>query len=100
MDRSSDTAHQLVSDIARRLLVRVAEGDADALGSLYDLTSRAVHRLALLLTRDAEAAACLTIRSYERAWAEAATYDARQASPLVWLLAFVRAESEDLAPAA
>lgn len=100
MDASADTAHRLLVDAARRLLRRAAGGDVDAFATFYDLTSATVHRLAMLLTRDVEAAACLTTLTYEQAWAEASSFDQPHGSPLVWLLAMTQAANRDVAPAA
>lgn len=75
----------------RRLLLAAGTGDTEAFARFYDLTSARVHELALLMTRDADAAARLTRAAYLEAWRTAPSYDPYRVGPLAWLLAIAQA---------
>lgn len=75
-----------------RLLERVAVGDREALGKLYDATARVVYGLAIRITGCQRAATKVTEAVYADLWAQGAAV-ADQADLLVWLAERTRAEA-------
>lgn len=75
------------------LVERVAGGDAEALGQLYDLTLGAVHALALRVLRHAQDAEEVVVDVYLQVWERAGQYEAARGPALAWLrtLAWSRA---------
>ncbi|GAB3727475.1 sigma-70 family RNA polymerase sigma factor [Silanimonas algicola] len=75
------------------LVQRVADGDAEALGQLYDLTLGAVHALALRVLRQAQDAEEVVVDVYLQVWERAGHYDPARGPALGWLrtLAWSRA---------
>ncbi len=75
------------------LVARVAGGDADALGALYDLTLGAVHALALRVLGQAQDAEDVVVDVYLQVWERAGQYDVARGPALTWLrtLAWSRA---------
>jgi len=71
------------------------DGNAEALGAVYDRYSRAVWAMALTVTRADHLAQEATQEAFIRAWNSAATYDAsRDLGP--WLLTIARYTALDL----
>ena len=56
----------------------VAEGDNQALASLYDATSRTVYGLLLRILADASAAEEVLLDVYSQVWRQARTYSAER----------------------
>lgn len=75
------------------LIRRVADGDQEALGQLYDATSAFVHGLARRILRDASAAEEVTIEVYTQVYQQAWRYDAGRGTPLAWLLTMARSRA-------
>lgn len=75
------------------LVQRVAGGDQEALGRLYDATSSSVHGLARRILRDAPAAEEVTVEVYTQAFQQAWRYDAERGTPLAWLLTIARSRA-------
>ena len=73
----------------QRLLIRVAEGEREALAELYRRTRPAVYGLALSYLRNAHDAQDLTQDVYVQVWDCAAQYRPT-GSPMGWLLAVCR----------
>lgn len=71
------------------LLLRVGQGDRDALAELYGRTRGAVYALALSLLRSAEEAQDIAQDTYVRVWESAPAYRP-QGSPMAWLLTVTR----------
>jgi len=69
---------------ADEALARVAAGDADAFGPLYDTLSPAVHGTALAVLRDPHHAAEVTQEVMVEIWRTATRWDARRGSARAW----------------
>ena len=74
------------------LLERVAVGNQQALGELYDATSRVVYGLGLRITGSKRAAVKVTEAVYADLWEQSAVV-AESGDPLVWLVERTRAEA-------
>ncbi len=75
-----------------RFLERMAVGDRQALGELYDATTQVVYGLALRITGGKRAAVRVTESVYEDLWEQSAAV-AGGGDPLVWLVERTRAEA-------
>ena len=73
-----------------RALERVAKGDADALGALYDRYGRVVFGVLYQMLGSPEAAEEVTQDAFHAVWRRARTYRAERGSVRVWLLAIAR----------
>jgi RNA polymerase sigma-70 factor (ECF subfamily) len=71
-------------------LSRVAKGDADALGALYDRYGRVVFGVLYQMLGSPEAAEEVTQDAFHAVWRRARTYRAERGSVRVWLLAIAR----------
>lgn len=69
-----------------RLIERVAEGDEEALGLLYDRFGQAVYSLCLRIVHDGGAAEELTQEVFVRLWRGAATFEPVRGKVSTWLL--------------
>src|SRR5262249_53549281 len=72
------------------LLAEVACGDKSAFARLYGLTSRKLFGIALRVLRDRAAAEDIVQEVYVRIWRNAASFDAKLASPIAWMSSIVR----------
>ena len=68
------------------LVERVAGGDEDALGQLYDHFGQAVHSLCLRIVRDGAVAEELTQEVFVRLWRSAASFQPARGRVSTWLL--------------
>jgi len=68
------------------LLRRVAAGDEEALGLLYERLGRPVYALCLRIVRDPGAAEELTQETFVRLWRSAASFDVERGRVSTWLL--------------
>jgi len=68
------------------LVTRLAGGDEDALGELYDRYGRAVYSLALRIVCDGATAEEVTQEAFVRLWRAAATFDPAKGTVHIWLL--------------
>lgn len=85
-DRVSDEKH--AED--RERLARIASGDAEALGELYDRYGRVVFGMVYAMLGSPEVAEEVAQDAFERVWREARSYRAERGSPRTWLLAIAR----------
>lgn len=69
---------------ADEALARVAAGDLDAFGELYDMLSPAVHGTALSVLRDPDHAAEVTQEVMVEIWRTATRWDARRGTARAW----------------
>lgn len=69
-----------------QLVRRVASGDEEAVGLLYDRLGRSVYGLCLRIVRDAGAAEELTQETFVRLWRSAASFDVERGRVSTWLL--------------
>ena len=81
--------------VLRALVERMARGEEEALGQLYDETSGILFALALRMLRRREDAEEVTLDAYTRAWRNAAAYDPRRASVTAWLVMMTRSIAID-----
>ena len=72
------------------LLARIADGDPDALGALYDRYGRVVFGVLYRLLGVPEAAEEVTQDAFHAVWRRAATYRADRGAVRTWLLAIAR----------
>ena len=77
------------------LIRGAADGDQQALASLYDATSRTVYGLLLRILADASAAEEVLLDVYAQVWRQAASYSAERGSPLAWLTTIARSRAID-----
>jgi len=77
------------------LIRGVAEGDGQALASLYDATSRAVYGLLLRILADPSSAEEVLLDVYAQVWRQAATYSPERGRPLAWLTTIARSRAID-----
>jgi RNA polymerase sigma-70 factor, ECF subfamily len=77
------------------LIRGVAEGDNQALASLYDATSRTVYGLLLRILSDPSAAEEVLLDVYAQVWRQAGSYSAERGKPLAWLTTIARSRAID-----
>jgi RNA polymerase sigma-70 factor (ECF subfamily) len=93
---SFDEAADAARDAALAALIRrMAAGDEQALGALYDATLGKVYGLALRITGRPDAAEDVAAEVYHQAWRQAGRYDAARGRPLAWLLTMARSRALD-----
>ena len=74
----------------RRLMSRVARGDADALGELYDQYGRVVFGVLYRMLGSPESAEEVAQNAFHSVWRQAGTYRPERGSVRTWLLAIAR----------
>jgi RNA polymerase sigma-70 factor, ECF subfamily len=77
------------------LLERVAGGDQDAFGALYDRVGATVHGLALRVVRDPSLAEEVTQEVFLAVWQQAARYDRSQSPARSWILTIAHRRAVD-----
>lgn len=77
------------------LVERIAGGDEQALGELYDATRRLIYGVALRMVRDPIVAEEVTLEVYMQIWRTAATYSSKRGAVLSWMLTVVRSRAID-----
>ena len=84
--------HDIASDspLDEQLLGRVAKGDLEAFGRLYDASSGLLFTLALRILGKRDEAADTLQDVYSEIWRKAARYDRSRGTPMAWLIAITR----------
>jgi RNA polymerase sigma factor (sigma-70 family) len=78
------------------LLVACAEGDEQALGSLYDRYGTVAYRLALRIVREAALAEDAVQEAFLSVWRQAASFDRSRGKASTWILTLVHRRAVDL----
>ena len=82
-------------DLDRHVLLRVAEGELDALDELYERYKTMAYSIAYRITNDASLAEDVVQEAFLGAWRNAARYIEGRGSVKTWLLAIVHHRSID-----
>ncbi|MDT5293154.1 MAG: polymerase sigma-70 factor, subfamily [Acidobacteriota bacterium] len=77
------------------LIVAAAEGDQQALASLYDTTSRTVYSLLLRILADPSAAEEVLLDVYTQVWRQAGGYSRERGTPMAWITTIARSRAID-----
>lgn len=77
------------------LIARIAQGEVEALASLYDRYGRLVYSLAMTMLRDRAAAEEVTQDAFLSLWRAAASYRAERGRVATWLWAIARHRAID-----
>jgi RNA polymerase sigma-70 factor, ECF subfamily len=77
------------------LLTACAEGDEEALGSLYDRFGTVAYRLALRVVRDAALAEDVVQEAFLTVWRQAASFDPSRGRASTWILVLVHRRAVD-----
>lgn len=83
------------SSIDPKLLARVAKGDQQAFGQLYDQSSTLLFTLAYRILSNRDEAAELLQDVYLEVWRKIAKYDVGRGSPIAWLVTLTRSRAID-----
>ena len=81
--------------VDRETVQRMAEGDAEALTTVYDRHIRSVFGLAMRVLENQSEAEDLVQEVFSQAWAQAKRYDATRGSVASWLLMIARSRAID-----
>lgn len=82
-----------VTVIDPKLLSRVAKGDLDAFGQLYDQSSVLLFTLACRILNNREQAVHLLQEVYLEVWRKVARYDVGRGTPVAWLVTLTRSRA-------
>jgi RNA polymerase sigma-70 factor (ECF subfamily) len=74
---------------------RVAAGEQDALGELYDRSSSLVYSMAMRIMGDSADAEEIVLDVFTHVWQNAAAYDRARGTALAWLIMLTRSRALD-----
>ncbi len=77
------------------LLARTAQGDQDAFGELYEVTSARIFGLVWRMLQNPAAAEEVTLDIYIQVWKQAGQYNKLCVAPMTWLVMLTRSRSID-----
>ena len=83
------------ASLQAQMIKGVAEGDEQALASLYDATGRTVYGLLLRILSDPPTAEEVLLDVYAQVWRQAKSYSAERGKPLAWLTTIARSRAID-----
>lgn len=83
-------------DNIEALIARCAQGNRAAFSQLYRRTAAKLNGIIRRILQQSEAAEEALQETYVRVWQNAASYDARIASPIAWMAAIARNQAIDL----
>lgn len=98
---SSITDHQTRSDreqedpTLQALITRMAQGEVQAMSTLYDATISRVYNLVRRFAPDDASAQDVTQEVYLQAWQQAQRFDAERGAAIAWLLNLARSRALD-----
>ena len=88
------TDYQVLED--QELLVRIADGEKDALEAIYDRYSSAVYSLARYMLRSEAVAEEATQDVFLNVWLKAASYNSTRGQPKTWIMSVAHHKIIDL----
>lgn len=77
------------------LVSRMAGGDEQALGTIYDRHGATLYALAFQILRDAHDAEEIVLETFNQAWRRAASYQQGRGSVAAWLVVLARSRALD-----
>ncbi len=86
---------QASSLIEPALIAKVAKGDQQAFGQLYDLSCSLLFTLALRILGDRDEATDLLQEVYLEVWRKGVRYDVGRGTPMAWLVTVTRSRAID-----
>jgi RNA polymerase sigma-70 factor (ECF subfamily) len=90
-----ETTRQVHEQEWGQLIALTAQGNHDALATLYDRTSPQVYGLILKILDNREAAEEVTLDVYTQVWRQAHSYDETRGTPGGWLMTLARTRAID-----
>lgn len=93
--RMEPRPQQASSTIDPALIAKVAKGDQQAFGQLYDLSCSLLFTLALRILGDHDEATDLLQEVYLEVWRKGARYDVGRGTPTAWLVTLTRSRAID-----
>ncbi len=90
-----DSQFEVKDKELKSLILRVAQGEEQALAALYDRTAAQVYGLVLRVVKDPIIAEEVTLDVYMQAWRQASQFNPKRGKPIVWLAVVARSRAID-----